>query len=259
MNSAEDDKSPVRFLLLMPWGRVGSNLVSAALSRTQGIMIENEPTTAIRTIGHRNGLSKDQIGEAQIAQLDAFLSRPVEGVAAGLKLSFRSLITPETYLARLAAANTRPVLITRENVLKCAVSQLRARALAVGSAPESGHWRSPWAVRRNEPKPGAMPIDVADAIRLAGVFQDAEDQMMDLAHRVFPGGWHRVEYRDLAARPEHVLASVFAHLGLTPPDPIPVIYRKSTSDDLTTDITNYGDFEAEVKAAGLGRFLSDIV
>ena len=36
----------------MPWGRVGSNLVTATLAGSPDIVIDNEPTTRLKTSGY---------------------------------------------------------------------------------------------------------------------------------------------------------------------------------------------------------------
>lgn len=251
-------QDPVRFVILMPWGRVGSNLVASSLIQSARVYVDNEPTTRIRTTGHRRRRTRTEMGLEQKRHLQDFLEWSAhEYEAAGLKLSHRSLIDPRAYLGRLAEVDARVVLMVRENAVKCAVSQLRA--LARGAPPVSGvaRWRSPWAVQTDEPKPGPSPVDIDEAIRLAQVFDRMHAQLLTSAQQVFAGNWHLVEYRDLAAQPQSTLAGVFRYLGLTPPDPIPILHRKATSDRLSDDIANYEEFRARASAAGLARFLSE--
>jgi hypothetical protein len=243
------------FALLMPWGRVGSNLMAAALSRQPGIALANEPTTRIRTDAQREGWSEAQVRRAQFDQLAAFHAEHAgRRRAAGLKLSHRSLSEPLAYLTRLRAMDFLPVAMVRENTLKCAVSQMRAQARSRAGAAGGG-WRSPWAIGADEPKPGPAPLDPAEAIRLAGVFAEAQETMDRTLARVFGSDVLRVEYRDLAADPEGEVARVFAHLGLDAPERLELAHRKATSDDLSEDVTNYAEFAAAVRASPYARFL----
>ncbi|WP_417724412.1 hypothetical protein [Salipiger sp.] len=251
--------APVFFVLLMPWGRVGSSLVTSALWSAPGVRIENEPTTAIRTRGAAEGATPAEIGARQRAHLDAFLGGQEEGcVAAGLKLSHRSLVAPRDYLAQLSGAGFRGVLMLRRNVLKCAVSQMRALTRTAAAGGE-GPWQSPWAVRTVEPKPGPTVIDPDEAIRLAGVFRRSHDRMLrDVA--ALPGGgagWSRVEYEDLCADPEGTTRAIFDRLEIPAPKDIALKHRKATSDRLEEDILNYDAFAGAVRAAGLERYLQD--
>lgn len=248
-------REAVLFALLMPWGRVGSHLLATAFSETPGVRVENEPTTSIRTHGHKAGLSLSEIGEQQMQHLEAFVDAGSAGqVGAGLKLSHRSLVDQPGYLHRLSELGFRLVLMVRRNHLKCAVSQLRALARAQRGRRETP-WASPWAVMTDEPKPGPEPIDVAEAIRLTGVFEALHQKMMDRVQTIYGTGWTSVEYEALSADPHGVIRDVFTYLELPAPETIAIRHRKATSDSLSEDILNYAEFEAAVKKAGLGGFL----
>lgn len=239
----------------MPWGRVGSHLLASALDDVPGIRVENEPTTAIRTHGHKAGLTLPEIGEEQMQHLEAFFkSHPPGRVGAGLKLSHRSLVDQSGYLRRLSELGVRLVLMVRQNHLKCAVSQLRALARAREDRLESA-WASPWAVTADEPKPGPQSIDVAEAVRLTAVFENLHEEMMRSVQAIYGTDWKCVEYEALCAEPERVIGDVFAYLGLSAPEEISIRHRKATSDDLREDVLNYEAFEVAVKQAGLEGFL----
>lgn len=240
-------------MIVMPWGRVGSNLVSLTLSRTSGVVIDNEPTTRIRTDGHQAGLTMSQMGAQQLDHLSNFVSTH-EGTAraAGLKLSHRSLVAPLEYLAKARNDGFDPIVMTRRNHLKTAVSQLRAQHRAQQT---ESHWESPWAVRREEPKPGPTLIDVAEAIRLTGVFSTLETAMQKSISTVFGDAALRIEYADLAAAPADNIAMIHDYLGLPLTKEIDLSHRKATSDVLADDILNYDEFRDAVRATGLGRFI----
>jgi hypothetical protein len=244
------------FALVMPWGRVGSNLVAATLAASPDIVIDNEPATRIRTLGARDGLSRDAMNAAQFAHLAEFYqTHRATARAAGIKLSHRSLIAPRDYAQRLVDLGFVPVIMLRDNFLKCAVSQMRATARADPDPKTGQHWQSPWAVARSEPKPGPVHIDPAEALRLTRVFEKHHNALIETAEAVFGPDVLRIEYRALAADPEGTIGNLFIRFGLTPPDVIALLYQKATSDALREEITNYAAFAQAVEQAGLAHFL----
>ena len=241
-----------RFAILMPWGRVGSNLVAATLNRRRDIRIDNEPTTRIRTFGERDGVPQDEQARQQMAELDVFLGPSEDKRRAGLKLSYRSLLEPGAYLGRLRSAGVPLVLMMRANHLKCAVSQLRARARAEEKA---GQWQSPWAVRADEPKPGAVELDCAEVIRLTGLFQRLHGETLASVREVFGEAWLGVEYAELAADPQRELRRICEWFGIEGFDTFELPHRKATSDDLAEDVLNYEELAERAREAGYGALL----
>lgn len=250
------DIDPKLFVLLMPWGRVGSNLVSASMSGRRRIHIENEPTTRIKTFGIQNQLSWEDMQIQQFEHLESFVqNHRLHAMAVGLKLSHRSLIDPAQYLARLAEHRFAMVLLLRDNFLKCAVSQVRAVARARNPGHFAEKWESPWAVAANEPKPGKMKIDVNLTLRLAAEFAKHHEATLNSVHKTFGAQFMRIEYADLAADPEQTLTRLYAYLGLEAPREILIPHRKATSEDLSKDIFNYEEFERKVRESAFSRFL----
>lgn len=247
-------KTQGRFVLLMPWGRVGSNLVAATLVRRPDVRIDNEPTTRIRTYGERDGVSKRDQARQQLAELESFLDDGDETHIVGLKLSYRSLIEPRAYLLRLREGGVPLVLMSRENHLKCAVSQLRARARAEA---EDATWQSPWAVRSQEPKPGPISLDPDEVIRLTKLFKRLHGETRKSVHAVYGDDWLAVEYADLAAGPEAQIGRICDWVGLDRREVADLPHRKATSDTLAEDVTNFEDLARAARAAGFEDMLSN--
>ena len=244
------------FAILMPWGRVGSNLVTSSLMASADIEIDNEPTTRLKTFGLRKGLSSATIAAQQLEHLSSFRAANRDaGAAVGLKLSYRSLIAPHYYMERLAGLGFRPIIILRHNFLRCAVSQLRAVARAEAQDKGQRIWRSPWAVAVDEPKPGPTHIDTGEAIRLTHEFEKYHWALLDSAATHFGDAAVHIEYRELAADPEATIRKLVALIGLPSPGRVCVPEQKATSDSLSDDITNYAEFAQAIQAAGFGRFL----
>lgn len=242
----------VIFCLLMPWGRVGSNLVSALLQDRPGLVLQNEPTTRIRTLGERNRVPRHEQAAQQLKELERLLMVSGRYQWTGLKLSHRSLLQPSDYLGRLLAAGSRLVLMTRGNHLRCAVSQMRA--LERARSGKSG-LRSPWGVRASEQKPGPSEIDPNEAVRLTRLFGRLEAATLASVRQVFGTDWLAVEYADLAADPGIVLADICDWIGMPRFEVTALPYRKATADDLADDVLNHAALVEVVTDAGLERFL----
>lgn len=245
--------APHRFVLLMPWGRVGSNLVAATLGRRSNVRIDNEPTTRIRTYGERDGISSQDQAKRQRVELENFLARPPDLRAEGLKLSFRSLLDPQAYLSRLRTANVPLVLMTRQNHLKCAVSQLRAR---VRAEADDISWQSPWAVQAQEPKPGPVSLDPDEVIRLTKLFKQLHTETLRSVHAIYQTDFLAIEYAHLATDPYAEITRICDWIGLDRLDTVDLPHRKATSDDLSEDVTNYDDLARAAKEAGFGPMLA---
>lgn len=246
---------PKFFAILMPWGRVGSNLLVSALNATPKIKVENEPTTGLRSRGRAAGLTLEEINAQHHAHLDDFVANASADMAAcGLKLAYRSLIDRSSYMERLAAHDVQLVLMTRANFLKCAVSQQRAFA-RVNQAGEKGLWSSAWGVTIDEPKPTAVPLDIEKTIQAAHAFEVLHYEMLGRVQSVVGTRYKHITYEALQADLEPTIQSVFTELGLQAPDDVVIRHRKATSDRLQDDIVNYDAFAKAVTDAGMGRYL----
>lgn len=247
------------FVILMPWGRVGSNLVTASLETFSEVKIDNEPTTRLKTFARHTGLPSAAIAEQQFEHLSAFHKAYREaGGAAGLKLSYRSLIEPHDYTQRLVTLGFRPIVMLRDNFLHCAVSQMRAVVRAEATEKGQTLWRSPWAVAMDEPKPGPTRIDPGEAIRLTREFEKHHWALLQTVGACFGQNAMKIEYSELAYDPRTTIRKILLSIGLFAPSGVCVPQKKATSDKLSDDITNYAEFADAVHAAGLSHFLEDV-
>jgi hypothetical protein len=245
-----------RFALLMPWGRVGSNLVVSVLNPTAGVKVMNEPTTGIRSRGEAAGLTAQEIDIQQRQHLDDLVANATgKETAIGLKLSYKSLIDQNAYIEKLHQYGFRMVLMVRRNFLKCAVSQQRALVRAAQKKNTDVAWNSPWEVRQNEPKPEATELDIARTIKSARLFEALHWDMLKDVQEKFGDNYTLVEYETLLGAPEETIRSVFHNLELKQPKDVGIRSRKATSDFLQDDILNFEDFTIAVRDEGLGRFL----
>ncbi|MEO1306740.1 MAG: hypothetical protein AAFV38_02100 [Pseudomonadota bacterium] len=253
MVSDELDTAPSKFALMMPWGRVGSNLVVSALNAAPGIRVLNEPTTVIRSKGQSAGLTLNEIADQQNEHLEEFIQNPPDHTA-GLKLAYQSIVQKTAYLEKMAKADFKLVLMVRKNFLKCAISQVRALDRAQNKA-KSDQWASPWAVKMNEPKPEATEIDIEKAIKLSDRFEALHYEMLGRVNAVFGRNYLHVEYGELVEDPEKGIRGVFSFLSREEPESIKISHRKATSDRLQDDILNYDAFATAIRDAGKAAYL----
>lgn len=218
----------IRFLIIMPWGRVGSNLVMRAMHQ------KSNQAFGYRSCKFNNETLNKISGSArQLRHLYDFFDD--EGMRViGSKQSIRAMESPGELLAHLAERGIVFVRMFRENVVKAAISQIRAEKYARHTQRTEGQSR--WAVPKGGQPLGATEIDL-DLL-------NQRIEMMASAHQLFQevsGGLPRsidIEYEALNADPRGTIASVFLQLGFDN-RPIDLAYSKATPDNLRTAISNF--------------------
>src|SRR5207249_2254561 len=153
-------------MMLMPWGRVGSNLIFDILTQSGPIKLDNENLILIRNAAE------------QVAWLSNFYevgstnpSRPY----IGSKQNLFSIRDWESFSLLLVEYEIRIVRFRRENIVKTAVSQIRAEQYAERTLAQSGVAR--WGVLRGH-KP-LEPVAIDPEMLLSRV-QLAESQQRRL-------------------------------------------------------------------------------
>lgn len=232
------------FAILMPWGRVGSNLVVSVLGEQAGIGIANEPTTALASRHRDQPDGRFLADRDQIAYLRAFPdiagfgTKVPPGPLLGMKLSHRSLISPYTAHAVLAERGFRIVAMYRDNHIKTAISQIRAEMRAQAGSKDA------WSVSRRSRPPGPMRVRVALALARARTCADNARLMRDYLAHFHPEGRIDIRYEDLNAEPHDTIRRIAAHVGVTLPSGFVLPHRKATEDDLSRSVTNWDEVRA---------------
>ncbi|UWQ21517.1 sulfotransferase [Jannaschia sp. W003] len=247
-----------RFAILMPWGRVGSNLVVGVFNEAAGVPLLNEPTTRIRGTAAAVGpfaADREQLDflAAFPAPADFVNGDPAVGVA-GVKLTHTSFLSPMGAYEALAAGGYRIAAMDRRDHLRAAVSQLRAEQRRA----DKGGRRGAWAVKAGERKPGPTALDPALLLHRAGAFEIRSRAMHDYLAALIPAERViHVEYADLSADPEGTIRGIADHVGVALPDRFALPHRKATSDDLREDVLNYDEVRAAAAGTPFERFLDD--
>lgn len=229
------------FAIIMPWGRVGSNLVTSTLTSECGVVVANEPTTVIRSQARESG--PDGFFKVDIQQTD-YLSGfpdvaefPIRGFrqgAKGMKISHQSLISPMMAYSIIKSRNFKVVSMIRQNHIKAAISQIRAEQRA-SKKIGTGAWSVPAASKM----PKATHIDPQQAITRAARFAANTAQMLDYIDHFFSDRALRVTYEDLNQDPHVEVNKIISFLGYELPENYKLPHRKATSDDLSQSVLNW--------------------
>tara|TARA_R110002072_G_scaffold139230_1_gene282647 strand:- start:3595 stop:4329 length:735 start_codon:yes stop_codon:yes gene_type:complete len=237
-----------RFAIMMPWGRVGSNLVVSVLSEQARVKIMNEPTTALRSRAENTLTRNFDIDQAQTDYLRNY--SPLAG-KAGLKLSHRSFISPMMAYHILRTREFRIVAMNRKNHLKSAISQIRADQLR---SRKSG---SAFAVLASGDRPAPTRIPVSMLMARMESFREQSALMEQYLAQFFGDDQLTVTYEDLARDPVSSIRQISDYLDISLPEKFTLPFAKATSENLADDVVNYDEITAALAGTAFAGFLTD--
>jgi len=232
----------LRFLVAMPWGRVGSNLLA-------GILARSLDPGRLRMASEELTVHPDWDADAQLAWLAGHyaLGAPVDPASPvthiGSREAAHAVRDPARFSAQCAEGALRVVRMRRANLVKAAVSQIRAR----DHADATGRW----PVGPDRPPPGPTHIDPARLRSVIDTMAAADRTLMTM----FAGcAIHDVEYADLCDDLDGTVRGVrdFLAMGHRPyrvPD------AKVTPDDLGAAIANFAEVAAALRGTPYARGL----
>lgn len=241
-DTAGSPEIPRKIVLLMPWGRVGSNLLFLLLQASfKGIStrFRNEPLNAIdnapgQSAWFREYYEQQSDTEKLIASkhgLDAILDPPaVSALFEELGISY--------------------IRLRRENFVKTAVSQLRAELYAKKTEREDG--RALWGVHNDKQ---VLPPTALDADK----FIDAIRRIAEIDARFLRFSANvpsfDLTYETLRVDPVAASNSILQWLDLEPEREAKPSFKKATPDDLATAVPNLHELYAATRRAGLEEYL----
>lgn len=229
------------FLVVMPWGRVGSNLVmdlirQAAIKKK----LNSEQFNSLATI------------DEQVSWFRTFyeIDSPMRTKKLiGSKQSVLSMRDISVIEALLAEHEIKVIRLRRDNCLKAAISQIRAEQYAEKMRRETG--RAPWAIKRGEPKPEPGYLDPEIVLRRTGIMETCHVRMMDAFGAL---SLLDIEYEEINGAPEDVHRRVASFLGI-PKYAAEVAFEKATPNDLRLAVTNFEDVESAVRSSPFAKYL----
>ena len=216
----------VRFLLLMPWGRVGSNLVFEILRQSAPMKLANESLNGVRSWDAQARWFAQFYETATPATAHAFI---------GSKQNMLAVRDDAAFAQLCRAAGLRIVRLRRASILKTAVSQMRAE--------EHAKTTKSWAVKRGGPTLGACAIDPALLLKRLRIMEACDARLSAL---FAPEETLDIAYEELAAALAPTIARVRAHLGV-PQTPYKVPFDKATPDRLADAIVNLEEVRAALQ------------
>jgi hypothetical protein len=222
---------PVRFMLLMPWGRVGSNLLFAILRQSAAMKLANESLNAVRD------------ADAQAAWFREFYETEAPAPSQrfiGSKQNMLAVRDDAAMVRLIRDAGLRVVRLRRANLVKAAVSQIRAEQYAQRTGVETG--TRLWAVKKGDAPLGRAPIDPELLVKRIGIMETCDRRLMQAfgANEVLD-----IDYEDVNTALDATATRVRDYLGV-PQTPYKVPYDKATPDDLGEAITNFDEIVARL-------------
>ncbi len=225
-------------LLLMPWGRVGSNMVNLALVDL-GVKVHNETPTLIAS---RYGKDDPAIGPAQMAWLEEVLAP--EALTRPTLLNHAALSTGDVAAMRDWIAVREPRLITLDRGDDAAVALSSARVEAwIAEGKAKGEKRN-WAIARGVTFTPQIRPDLL--VRNLGNVREGRRIMAEL---VGDRPALRLFYEDLVADMDGAMAALLRHAGI-PWRPLRVHTSRFGADSLAQMVANPEEIAAVLRADG---------
>ncbi len=239
---SDTSEGPRPLLVLMPRGRVGSNLLTSQLNAHRQIKMFNEVLTSM---GTRHGKRKDEAWIEQRAWLEAFvagLSEHAKRRYVGLKVDFGMIGDPDAFIGFVCDHGFTTLYIHRANFVKQAVSLVRARANAARTREKYG--AALWGIGSPEDALPPGPVDPVEIEQIAGVMMRQHEACVSGLERAGID-YLPIEYASFTRDMNGTLVRIEAFLGI---DGITRDTRfvKGTDDDLRLAVTNFDALQARL-------------
>lgn len=198
-------------ILLMPWGRVGSNLVNGIMALGHDVTVHNEPLTRIDTRGRAGGRTHQQIWDDQQMWLDENIINATSTGPVFLNLAAVHINDPAAFATLMAPCDPTYIVLDRRDVAATVISALRTKAW-VDEGAKIGKKRS-WAI----PKDACVDFrpTIAPKAFLAAC-QTVENGRKIIANLTEVSGATTYYYEDLMFDMVGVVADIFAKSRITP-------------------------------------------
>lgn len=237
MTAEGGEGAAAKFMMLMPWGRVGSNLLFNNISQASRLKRR-------RFANENFNLLKD--GERQLEWVSQFYGDDGGVDLIGSKQNMVSVRQPDGLARALAVLEVKLIRMRRRNIVKVAVSQLRAELYAERTRVQTGV--AVWGVKADRTPLGPAELDPKKFLRVAGRALEADEKLVRFEPEV---PTLNIEYEDIREDPGAVTARVCEWLGLDADQPIEPTYIKATPDDLALAVPNLSDLRAVLRASAL--------
>lgn len=218
-------------VLLMPWGRVGSNLCVDILLQSQNVRLENEPLTVIKA--NHPDASDEQLAAWQMDWLERNVSPAPDGQRLIVKVAANSIADPSAFTRFLVERKARLIMMDRRNVMATVVSALRAEEYARQEELATGV--AAWSLAKGK------TADIMPEISVRGLRTGVRNVLSSrricdsITSVIAPRA--TIWYEDLAGDLDAEVARLTAAVGLEP-FPYEVRYAKFTPMALREAVAN---------------------
>jgi hypothetical protein len=237
METTRGDRPTVKFMIMMPWGRVGSNLLFSNIGqavRQRRRRLANENFIKLKEGVRQSDWVRQFYGDAQDFDV------------VGSKQNILSVRRPDALSDVLVENEVRLIRMRRDNIVKVAISQLRAELYAERTRAETG--MAVWGVRRAQAPLGPTVLGPRRFLRVVAKAKEADGLLSRFAP---PVATFDIEYEEFQANLDHLSKQVCEWLGLEVDEKIQPIYIKATPDDLATAVPNLEELRAALRASAL--------
>lgn len=221
----------MRVCVLMPWGRVGSNLMMSYLQKCLDGDFASEPFNQIVT------------ADEQADWLEVFFKSEYKGPDRCVKLSVRSLARLNPVQAFMNVNDVRVIRMFRRNHLKTVISQMRAVAYARQTETLTG--TAQWGVLKGDQPLPPINIDIGTLAERIETIRDDQEDLQSMYFRDHLDVYYEDLNRDLSEELRRV--SKFLGVDFIPEFDPP--FAKATPDNLRDAIKNYDEIEHWIKSS----------
>jgi hypothetical protein len=212
--------------MLMPWGRVGSNLLFAILRQSASMKLANENLIQLSTVEQQMAWFKDFYEVEASAPSQPYI---------GSKQNLRSIRDLAALQRVIGEHEIRVVRLRRDNHVKSAISQIRAEMYAEQTRRDTG--MATWAVKKGNKPLGPCMVD-ADLLL-------ARIRIMDEWHSKLVSAFRDsavldIEYEEINSSLEETVRRLRDFLGV-PHGPFRVAFDKATPDNLAETVLNFSE------------------
>ena len=201
-------------------GRSGSSLLVDKLRSHPHVLVQGEALVVLKSAG----------AAAQITWTREFFSkpRPASCKAVGFKTKLTDVVDSDAFSGCLRSANCAILHLDREDLVKQAISWMRADLLFASAARHN--------ICDGDQKQPPVPLDPEDFVRRVELLRAGRQILQTYVQSLNLPTLH-VRYEAIAQRPAAVFAQIQAFLGLEPRS-LTSSLMKHTSDDLRVDVPN---------------------
>jgi len=213
-------------MMLMPWGRVGSNLLFAILRQSASMKLANENLIQLSTAEQQMAWFKD------FYEINGTISsQPYIGSKQNLR-SVRDFVALQHMIGE---HGVRVVRLRRDNHVKSAISQIRAEMYADQTRRDTG--TAMWAVKKGSKPLGPSIVNSDLLLKRIQIMAEWHSKLVSAFadHEVLD-----IEYEEINGSLEETVRRLRDFLGL-PHGPFRVTFDKATPDNLAETVLNLSE------------------